>query len=259
VVVIRSVRFLYVQKNHGAKNWNIKLSTNIEHICQIKKASLEGIRFRDRELHGMTIRLGGLYDIMVELEEKRVPSNRKDIIMLKQIENRRSIRKYLNKKVEQEKLIQVLESARLAPSGSNTQPWVFIVVESEEMKEKLSMADHQQKWMMTAPVFIVCVADIRCRISEEIDIRLNENSPEPELKQIIRDTSIAIEHILLEAEHLGLATCWTAWFEQNAVRPILNIPEDKYVCGIITLGYGDEVPKNRPRKKLEEMVRYEKW
>ena len=179
--------------------------------------------------------------------------------MLKQIENRRSIRKYQNKKVETEKIIQLLESARHAPSGSNTQPWTFIIVESEETKEKLMTADNNQKWMMTAPVFIVCVADIRCRIDKDSDIWLDENSPEPELKQIIRDTAIAIEHILLEAECLGLATCWTAWFEQEDIRPILNIPADKYVCGIITIGYGEETPNQRPRKKIEEIVRYEKW
>ncbi len=179
--------------------------------------------------------------------------------MLKQIENRRSIRKYLDKKVEKEKLIQILESARLAPSGSNTQPWMFIIIESEDTKEKLSIADHHQGWMMAAPLFIVCVADIRCRIPMSTKIRLDENSSEPELKQIIRDTAIAMEHILLEAEHLGLATCWTAWFEQDAVRPILNIPDDKYVCGIITLGYGDEAPIQRPRRAMEDIVRYEKW
>ncbi|MFT3983810.1 MAG: nitroreductase family protein [Lachnospiraceae bacterium] len=179
--------------------------------------------------------------------------------MLKQIEDRRSIRKYLNKRVEEEKLVQILESARLAPSGSNTQPWTFLIVESEDTKEKLSIADHHQNWMLEAPVFIVCVADIRCRIQANMQIRLEENSSEPELKQIIRDTAIAMEHILLEAEHLGLAACWTAWFEQDAVRQILNIPEDKYVCGIITLGYGDETPKQRPRRALEDIVRYEKW
>lgn len=178
---------------------------------------------------------------------------------MKLMETRRSIRKYQNRKVEKEKIVQILESARLAPSGSNTQPWTFIIVESEDTREKLSIADHHQKWMMTAPVFIVCVADIRCRISSDIQVRLDESSPEPELKQIIRDTAIAMEHILLEAENLGLATCWTAWFEQDAVRPILNIPDDKYVCGIITVGYGDEAPKHRSRKTIEEIVRYEKW
>lgn len=178
---------------------------------------------------------------------------------MKAIENRRSTRKYLDKKVEKEKLHQLLESARLAPSGSNTQPWVFIVVESEDTKRKLAIAEHNQLWMTSAPLHIVCVADSRCRIPAEISVSLNESSPEPELKQIIRDTAIAIEHILLEAENLGLATCWTAWFEQEDIRPILNIPEDQYVCGIITVGYGDEFPTERPRKRLEDMVKYEKW
>lgn len=178
---------------------------------------------------------------------------------MKQIENRRSIRKYQNKTLEREKLFQVLESARLAPSGSNTQPWSFIIVESEETKEKLASVDHDQKWMLTAPVFIVCVADIRSRIPHNINIKLDEYSPEPELKQIIRDTAIAIEHILLEAENLGLAACWTGWYEQASVRSILNIPEDKYVCGIITLGYGDEAPAQRPRKSMDEIIRYERW
>jgi len=179
--------------------------------------------------------------------------------MLNQIENRRSIRKYRDIKVEKDTVFQILESARLAPSGSNTQPWTFIVVESEETKEKLSIVDHHQSWMLTAPVFIVCVADICCRLDGNNDLRLDEYSSEPELKQIIRDTAIATEHILLEAEHLGLSSCWTAWFIQADVRPILNIPEDKYVCGIITLGYGDETPNQRPRKTMEEIIRYEKW
>lgn len=178
---------------------------------------------------------------------------------MKTIENRRSIRKYKDKKVESQKLMQLIESARLAPSGSNTQPWHFIIVESEETKMKLTIADHNQLWMMTAPVFIVVVADIRCRISGDVDLRIDENSPEPEVKQIIRDTAIAIEHILLEAESLALSTCWTAWFKQDDIRPILGIPEDKFVCGIITVGYGDEQPAQRPRHALEDIVRYEKW
>ncbi|MBE6829174.1 MAG: nitroreductase [Ruminococcaceae bacterium] len=178
---------------------------------------------------------------------------------MKEIENRRSIRKYQNRKVEKEKLVQILESARLAPSGSNTQPWTFLIVESEDTKEKLAAVDHHQTWMTAAPILIVCVADIRCRIPMDTEIRLDENSAEPELKHIIRDTAIAVEHILLEAEHQGLAACWTGWFEQNDVRPILNIPEDKYVCGIIPLGYGDETPEQRPRKAMEEIVRYETW
>ena len=98
---------------------------------------------------------------------------------MKEIESRRSVRKYQDRKVEKEKLEQILESARLAPSGSNTQPWTFILVESGDTKEKLCAADNNQLWMLTAPLFIVCVADIRCRIPEDKAIILNENSPEP--------------------------------------------------------------------------------
>lgn len=179
--------------------------------------------------------------------------------MIKEIKMRRSIRKYTDKPVEDEKIIQLLESARLAPSGSNTQPWHFIVVKSEETKQKLAEVSHNQKWMLSAPVFIVCAADIRSRMEKGIDVSLNENSPQVELKQIIRDTSISAAHILLQANNLGLGTCWVAWFIQDQIRPILNIPADKYVVGIITLGYANEDPKPRPRKKLEEIIHYENW
>ena len=179
--------------------------------------------------------------------------------MLKQFETRRSIRKYSDKPVEDEKVIQLLEGARLAPSGDNTQPWHFIVVKSEESRQKLAKASHNQKWMLTAPVFIVCAADICCRVKEDIEISLDEDSSQKELKQIIRDTSIAVEHIVLEADNQGLSTCWVAWFTQKEIRPILNIPSDKYVVCILTLGYADEAPKARPRKKLEEIVHYENW
>ncbi len=179
--------------------------------------------------------------------------------MIKEIEMRRSIRKYTDKPVEDEKLNVVLESGRLAPSGNNTQPWRYIVVRSEKMRQNVMEASHNQKWMLTAPVFIVCVADIRCRIKEGIDVYLDDNSPEDEVKRIIRDTSISVGYMLLQANNLGLGACWVAEFTQEEIRPVLNIPSDKYVVGVITIGYPDETPKPRPRKKLEDIVYYERW
>lgn len=180
-------------------------------------------------------------------------------MMIKEMQTRRSVRKYIDKPVEDEKIVQLLESARIAPSGSNTQPWHFIVVKSDDTKEKIAKVSHDQKWMNTAPVHIVCVADIRSRIKDNSELDLNESSPQPELKLIIRDTTIAIEHIVLEAENLGLGTCWVAWFTQEDIRPILNIPSDKYVVGIIPVGYADETPSPRPRKSLEDIIHYENW
>jgi nitroreductase len=179
--------------------------------------------------------------------------------MLNEIRMRRSIRKYTEQPVSEEIVGQLLESARLAPSGSNTQPWHFIVVRSEDTRKKLAEASHNQKWMVTAPVYIVCIADIRSRLAGSGPIPVDENSPQFELKQIIRDTSIAVEHMVLEAESMGLGTCWIAWFEQKDIRPVLNIPSDKFVLDILTVGYPDEEPKAKPRKRLEEFVHYEKW
>jgi len=179
--------------------------------------------------------------------------------MLQVIETRRSVRKYADRPVEDEKLRCLLESARLAPSGSNTQPWSFIVVKSEETRSRLAQVSHRQEWMLSAPVFIVCVADMSSRLENKDGVFLDENSPEPELKKVIRDTSIAVENMVLEAENQGLGTCWVAWFVQEEIRPVLGIPSDKYVLAVITLGYAAERPKARPRKRLEDIIHYEKW
>lgn len=179
--------------------------------------------------------------------------------MIKEIEMRRSIRKYIDMPVEDEKITEILESARLAPSGSNTQPGRYIVVKSEEMRQKVIKASNNQKWMLTAPVFIVCVADVRCRIKEDIDVYLDDKSPQDEVKRIIRDTSISAGYMLLQANNLGLGACWVADFTQEEIRPVLNIPSDKYVVGVITIGYPNESPKARPRKNLEDIVHYERW
>lgn len=83
-----------------------------------------------------------------------------------------------------------------------------------------------------------------------IGVSLNdaEDSSSPELKQIIRDTAIAITHLLIEAEHSGLSTCWTAWFEQATMREMLGLPGDKYVCGVIAVGYAKNSPKRVPEE-----------
>lgn len=178
--------------------------------------------------------------------------------MLEPISIRRSIRKYKNQAVETEKINQLIESARLAPSGNNSQPAHYIIVNDEENRRKLAMASHKQEWMMTAPTFIICVADIRCRLKEE-DLFIDENSSEHEVKQIIRDTAIATEHIVVEASNLGLGSCYVAWFTQEEIRPLLNLTSDKYVMCILTIGYPDENPNPRPRKAIEDIIHYEKW
>jgi len=158
--------------------------------------------------------------------------------MLEAIRNRRSIRSYAQRNVDDALIRELLESARLAPSGSNKQPWGFIVVREDERRKAIMRACHNQEWMVQAPVFVVCVA---------------------EAKLIIRDTAIAAEHIVLQAQDLGLSTCWIAWFEQDAIRPVLSLPSDKYAVAVITVGYSDAKPSPQKRLPLEEIVHRERW
>jgi len=179
--------------------------------------------------------------------------------LLEAIQDRRSIRTYTNQEVPANVIEEILEAARLAPSGSNTQPWRFIIVQSDEMRSQLAQACHNQQWMNQAPVHIVCIADVQAQYPEVRELRIDEHSPEPEVKRVIRCTAIAIEHIVLQAQALGLSTCWVAWFTQSEIRPVLGIPDDKYVVAVITVGHSDEHPASRPRKAMHEIVRYESW
>ncbi|MGE5627006.1 MAG: nitroreductase family protein [Solirubrobacterales bacterium] len=179
--------------------------------------------------------------------------------MLEVISNRRSIRKYTDKPLEEDTLLKIIEAGVLAPSGSNTQPWHFIVIKSKEMREKVAKVSHNQSWMCSAPVYIVCVADLGSRVENSSKEFIDEQSSMEEVKQIIRDTSISMDHMVLTAESLGIGTCIVAWFRQEEIRPVLNIPSDKYVVSIITAGYSAESPKPQKRKKAEDVLHYETW
>ena len=178
---------------------------------------------------------------------------------MKEIEERKSVRKYSPKPVAKEKLDAILESARLAPSGNNKQPWHFIVVTDEKKREEIAIVSGQQRWMISAPIHIACVADIRARVQSPEPRYVDEETPSLELKRVIRDAAIATSHILLEARHQGLDTCWVGFYNQKDLRPVLGIPEDKFIIGVITLGYADESPAPRPRKRMEEILHYGRW
>lgn len=175
------------------------------------------------------------------------------------IADRRSVRKYQAREVSDTVIRLLLESARLAPSGNNVQPWKFIVVRSGEMKKRIMRASHNQKWMVTAPVFIAAVADLEARGKTGDERIIDEQSPEADVKKIIRDTAIAIEHMVLQAQHMGLSTCWVAHFTQEDIRPVLLVPSDKYVVAVVTVGYGAEQPEPRPRRDLDDLFYLEKW
>ena len=174
--------------------------------------------------------------------------------MIEAVKSRRSIRKYKDTSLDDKIILELLESARLAPSGSNTQPWHFIIIKDQTTKARIVEAAHNQKWMLTAPVFIACVADIRVRITDNRSLCLTDQSPEEELKKIIRDSSIAIEHIVLEAESRGLGTCWinfAAAIESPEMLKKLGIPDNCEIVAPIIIGYPEKIPPVPGRKDPE--------
>jgi nitroreductase len=173
------------------------------------------------------------------------------------IGRRRSIRKYSGEPLDRETLITLLEAARLAPSGNNTQPWRFLVVDDPAMRGNLARVCHDQQWMATAPVHIVVCADLGARV--DVMERFDEDTPGMDAKRVIRDTAIAIDHLMLQAVELGLGTCWIGWYVQEEIRPLLGIPEHVFVLGVIVVGRPAESPKQRPRRPLAELVFSGQW
>lgn len=157
------------------------------------------------------------------------------------IANRRSVRKYNDQEVTDEQIEALIEAARLAPSGTNKQPWDFLVVRSRELREKICAIDHDQKWMLTAPVFFICIGNERYR-------------GDGDMERVIRDSAIATSYILLQAEYMGLSTCWTGWYDQKEIREFLGLDDHCFVIGVVAVGHADEKPPARPRRKIDYKI-----
>jgi len=167
--------------------------------------------------------------------------------VLKVIQKRRSVRKYKKDPIPEDVLQRVLEAARLAPSGKNYQPWKFIVVQNEELKEKLARASAEQFFMAEAPIIIV-----GCGFPDD-----SYSSMGRYMKSWPVDVTIALEHLILQAAEEDLGTCWIGSFEEEEVKSILNVPENARVLALTPLGYPDETTPYRGRKRLDEIVSYD--
>ena len=163
------------------------------------------------------------------------------------IEKRNSIRKYEDRPVPEEKLMKVLEAARLAPSGRNCQDWKFIVVRDEEKKQELGRLSGGQYHVHTAPVIIAAVATD----PEELMPCGIQASPV--------NLAIAIDHMTLAALEEGLGTCWIGAFDQEEVKKLLGVPEQLSIISLLTVGFPGEAGRPKNRKALEDIVCYETY
>ena len=175
------------------------------------------------------------------------------------IKIRQSVRSYSGKPVEKEKIEKCLEAARLAPSASNSQPWKYIVVDEEELKNKVADATFDKvvkfnKFVLQAPVIIVIVLEkpkLITQIGGEIKKR----------EWPFMDIGITSEHFCLQAAELGLGTCMIGWFNQKRIQELLNIPKKKTIGLLITLGYApdDYALRKKSRKEKSEVIGYNKY
>jgi len=200
------------------------------------------------------------------------------------IKERRSIRKFAPDDVPEEMVRQLLETARLAPSASNRQPWRFLVVRDREVRKELRRICLEQRFIEEAPVVIVCFGDLerysmvarKKRRQEFTDSGVMEtlsgNFADPEyiarmdslpvpprkelLTPLVSNTYIAIEHLVLMAAALGLGTCWVGGFsDASEINRLFGLADNLVPIAVVPVGYpAGEVPPQRPRLAFEEIL-----
>lgn len=164
------------------------------------------------------------------------------------IERRFSVRKFKTISVEAEKLREILEAARLAPSAVNFQPWHFIVVQQPDNIKKIYEI-YPREWIKSAPVVIIACSD-----PSKAWVRSSDGKNSADI-----DITIAVDHIMLQATELGLGTCWVCNFNVNKCSAIFEIPAPLEPMVLIPIGYPDMDPPLKRRKALEKIVHWEKF
>jgi len=164
------------------------------------------------------------------------------------IEKRYSVRAYRPLPVEEEKLQQVLEAARLAPTAANRQPFQLIVIHTEGREEELKRI-YKPDWFVQPPL-VICA----CGVPGRGWTRRQDGKSYCDV-----DVAIAMDHLILAAADLGLGTCWIGAFDPVAAREVLDLPDDVEPIAFTPLGYPADEPGPKRRKQLSELVRYERW
>jgi nitroreductase len=187
------------------------------------------------------------------------------------VEQRRSIRAFTDQPVPDEVVREMLDAARLAPSGCNAQPWRFYVVRGPEMTGKLKAHNaFRQDFVYKAPLIIICcgnpaayqgkhggegqVAEGSVPADQEERKKMFSLVEGKEVYRTIRDVSIASAFMVLRATELGLGTCYVGLVDEPAIRQVLDIAPEQVIPFVVIAGYAAQHPKQRPRKTLPEIM-----
>lgn len=159
--------------------------------------------------------------------------------LLEFLKSRRSIRNFQEKEIPDIELKMILEAGRWAPSGSNKQPWEFIIIKNKDILKKISVTAIYGKFIKNVSVAIAIVG----KISE------NPN-------WYIQDTTLASMNMMLMAFALNIGTCWIGSMDREKVKEWLGLGTDDYLLTLLPLGYiKGSIPKPTLRKNLNKITR----
>lgn len=163
------------------------------------------------------------------------------------MQQRYSVRAYRSDPIEEGKLQQVLEAARLAPTAANRQPFRLLVIHTEGRQDELRRV-YEREWFLQAPLIIGI-----CTVPSEAWSRVDGKN------YADVDAAIAMDHLILAAANLGLGTCWIGAFDPAAARQVLGLPKEVEPLAFTPLGYPADQPRPKQRKPLSDLVRPEHW
>ena len=158
---------------------------------------------------------------------------------LEAIRKRKSVRKYTGDPIPREDLEKIVDAGRLAATGSNQQPWDFVVVTDREMIDQLKVA---AGWMDKAGAIVAVVMD-------------------PSSRWWVEDGAAAVENMLIASTALGYGSCWLEGYtlpREEEFKTLLGIPKDRRLLTLVPIGVPVEWP-TREKKALEEVVHWERW
>lgn len=175
------------------------------------------------------------------------------------INQRQSVRRYQEKPLERKELQLLIEAVHIAPSACNSQPWKLILVDEPALKNEVAKATFSKtvafnKFALEAPVIAVLVME-KAKLVAQIGGRI-KNKEYPQY-----DIGIAADHFCLQAAEIGLGTCMIGWFDERKIQQLLNVPRNRKIGLLITLGYPPEDYKMRKkiRKPLDQIYGFNSY
>ena len=187
------------------------------------------------------------------------------------LETRASVRDFSEREIKQEIIHEILEAGRLSPSGGNEQAWKFGVITDRLMIEEIVEIAYGQKWIKKSPLLIVMVTQI---VEEEKGGMFIQHARFPQIKEQVeamdRDiyaylnmeehqTKIAGTHMALTAQEHGIGSTWISYFNVLKLQSYLRLPKNLIPSEILAFGYPEKEQRVRTKKKLEEIVFYNKY